>query len=557
MLPKTIGVVTAESGAARRDLLAGLGRRGWGGTVVWAFAPVQDRHAAPAIAAAIQDLAARPEVEAIVLTRGGGSLADLWAFCDETLCRTVAMLRVPVVSAIGHERDATLIDDVAAVACSTPTHAAEAAVPLDCVAARGELDRALASLRRAAGAAVDARTPHLAALARGPGRALRRERLALNQKTREIRAASERGLAGRLSYQRRLALVVLERARRRAAGPEMDSRRDSLREVEVALRAHEPERTLERGYALAETVEGAAARPAPPRRAPPRRLVCASPMAESEQDQSNPAEVESYEVAVERLEQIIDRLDSGQAGLRETLDLCREGRELVAYCAAELDAVGEGPQGAEAGRAGGEAGAGPEHSRQAPGSRRRAPSCAPRARRSGTRPRTIRSIAAASRSRAGLELGGAETEIDRIARGARGRRRRPRPRGAAAGLGHGEGVDLALDLVVGGALGRLGTVEAVGLVVDDEWCRALALDQQVDRAAQDRAGDARAGSAPRRGPRPDPRRFARARRLEPSQPRTGASSSPRPSESGSRPARAAWRRASSGGGSRQPLAWLH
>ena len=51
---------------------------------------------------------------------------------------------------------------------------------------------------------------------------------------------------------------------------------------------------------------------------------------------------ESYEVAVERLEQIIDRLDSGQAGLRETLELCREGRELVTYCVAELDAVGEG-----------------------------------------------------------------------------------------------------------------------------------------------------------------------------------------------------------------------
>ncbi|MBS1885508.1 MAG: exodeoxyribonuclease VII large subunit, partial [Actinobacteria bacterium] len=120
LLPKAIGVVTAEGGAARRDLLAGLERRGWGGTVVWAFAPVQDRHAAPAIGRALQDLAARPEVEAIVVTRGGGSLADLWAFCDETLCRTVAMLRVPVVSAVGHERDSTLIDDVAAVACSTP-----------------------------------------------------------------------------------------------------------------------------------------------------------------------------------------------------------------------------------------------------------------------------------------------------------------------------------------------------------------------------------------------------------------------------------------------------
>jgi len=256
VLPKTIGVVTAESGAARRDLLAGLERRGWAGTVVWAFAPVQDRHAAPAITAAIQDLAAQPQVEAIVVTRGGGSLADLWAFCDETLCRTVAMLRVPVVSAVGHERDSTLIDDVAAVACSTPTHAAEAAVPLDCGTARLGLERSVAVLSRAANGAVRARTPHLVALARGPARALRRERLALNQKTREIRAASERGIAERLGFQRRLAGVVLERAARRAAGAEMERRRVALHRAEVALRAHEPERTLERGYALVEDRQG-------------------------------------------------------------------------------------------------------------------------------------------------------------------------------------------------------------------------------------------------------------------------------------------------------------
>jgi exodeoxyribonuclease VII large subunit len=256
LLPKTLGVVTAESGAARRDLLAGLWRRGWAGTVVWGFAPVQDRRAAPAIATAIQDLAARPEVEAIVVTRGGGSLADLWAFCDETLCRTVAMLRVPVVSAVGHERDATLIDDVAAVACSTPTHAAEAAVPLDCFEARRGLERSAASLRRVGGGAVGTRSRHLVALARGPARALRRERVALNQKTREMRAASERGLGERLSFQRRVALVVLDRVARRAAGAEASSRREALRRAEVAFRAHEPERTLERGYALAEDSGG-------------------------------------------------------------------------------------------------------------------------------------------------------------------------------------------------------------------------------------------------------------------------------------------------------------
>jgi exodeoxyribonuclease VII large subunit len=279
LLPKTIGVVTAEAGAARRDLLAGLARRGWAGTVVWAFAPVQDRRAAPAIAASIQDLAARPEVEAIVVTRGGGSLADLWAFCDETLCRTVAMLRVPVISAVGHERDATLIDDVAAVACSTPTHAAEAAVPLDCLQARRRLQGAAGSLQRAREGAVGARGSHLAALARGPARALQRERRTLNQKTREIRAAGERGLAERLAYQRRLAFTVLVRAQRRAAEEVVVAATENwrraggvgrsgvaalkrgeevLRRVGVALRAHDPQRTLERGYARAETLDGAA-----------------------------------------------------------------------------------------------------------------------------------------------------------------------------------------------------------------------------------------------------------------------------------------------------------
>jgi exodeoxyribonuclease VII large subunit len=276
-LPKTIGVVTAESGAARRDLLAGLHRRGWGGTVIWAFAPVQDRHAAPAIAAALQDLAARPEIEAIVITRGGGSLADLWAFCDETLCRTVALLRVPVVSAVGHERDSTLIDDVAAVACSTPTHAAEAVVPLDCIAARRELERSVASLRRSGESAIGSRARHLGALARGPARALQRERSSLNQKIREIRAASERGIGERGAFQRRIATVVLSRHRRRALqgvetaraeerrrGAAIDRsaeralrrRREALQRIAVALRAHDPERTLERGFALAETAGG-------------------------------------------------------------------------------------------------------------------------------------------------------------------------------------------------------------------------------------------------------------------------------------------------------------
>ena len=96
VLPRTIGIVTGRGSAAEADLLAGLARRSWAGRAVFAHPPVQDRHAAPKIARALSDLAAVPEVEVIVVARGGGSLADLWAFCDETLCRTVALLRVPV-----------------------------------------------------------------------------------------------------------------------------------------------------------------------------------------------------------------------------------------------------------------------------------------------------------------------------------------------------------------------------------------------------------------------------------------------------------------------------
>src|SRR5215217_1552447 len=138
-LPRRIGVVTAEGSAARRDFLAALERRSWRGTIVWGYAPVQDRRAAAAIASQIRHLAALGDVEAIIVTRGGGSIADLWAFCDETLCRTVALTPVPVISAVGHDVDRTLIDDASAVCCSTPTHAAETVVGIDCTRARERL----------------------------------------------------------------------------------------------------------------------------------------------------------------------------------------------------------------------------------------------------------------------------------------------------------------------------------------------------------------------------------------------------------------------------------
>ena len=277
VLPRRIGVVTAEAGAARRDFMAGLERRRWRGTIVWGFAPVQDRRAAPAIAAAIRDLAAYARVDTIVVTRGGGSIADLWAFCDETLCRTVALTPVPVISAVGHDVDRTLIDDVAALCCSTPTHAAEAAVGIDCGAALRALRTAAYGIDTAGRRAVVERARTLAGSSRAPREHLARHRTRLHQLARELRATTGRGRSTRLDYQRRIAAAVMGRkadaARVRAAreagdlGPRTASldraakdaaerRARWLARTGAALRAHDPERTLERGYALALDAAG-------------------------------------------------------------------------------------------------------------------------------------------------------------------------------------------------------------------------------------------------------------------------------------------------------------
>jgi exodeoxyribonuclease VII large subunit len=290
-LPRCIGVVTGESGKARDDVLAGLRRRGWAGRIVWAFAPVQDRHAAPAVRRALQDLAACREVEVIVVARGGGSLADLFAFCDETLCRTVALLRVPVISSVGHHTDRTLLDEVAAVACSTPTHAAETAVPVDCAAERVALAGTAERLHRHGRRAVLERARTLARLSRAPGHHVARHRSRLHQLLRELRATSRRAVAGG-ERDTRARAVALERKRAAAAtrldaaptrahaaalvraaarvdtaptrahalalgrAAALDARRRDLTRLTATLAAHDPQRTLERGYALVEDSSG-------------------------------------------------------------------------------------------------------------------------------------------------------------------------------------------------------------------------------------------------------------------------------------------------------------
>jgi exodeoxyribonuclease VII large subunit len=275
-LPRCIGVVTGEGGKARDDVLAGLRRRGWAGRLVWAFAPVQDRHAAPAVTRALQDLAARDDVEVVIVARGGGSLADLFAFCDETLCRTVAMLRVPVIASVGHHADRTLIDDVAAVTCSTPTHAAEAAVPVDCAEARARLHGLAARLERQGKRAIVERARTLSRLSRAPADHVARHRTRLHQQLRELRASARRGVdderaraaraAGALQRKCAATAATVERgateARERSAALARSAdgararRARELERLRLALAAHDPQRTLERGYALVEDRAG-------------------------------------------------------------------------------------------------------------------------------------------------------------------------------------------------------------------------------------------------------------------------------------------------------------
>lgn len=256
VLPRTIGVVCSETGKARDDVLAGLARRGWAGRLIWAFAPVQDRHAAPAISRALTDLAACEAVEVAIVARGGGSLADLLCFCDEGLCRTVALLRVPVVASVGHHTDRTLLDDVAAASCSTPTHAAEVAVALDCSRARTDLAALAARLGGDARGAVLVRARTLASLCRAPVEQIGRQRVRLHQQLREARAGARRHVDG----EQALTLRRLASLHGKARGAENACRQSRVADLErlaLALAAHDPERTLTRGYALVSGADGA------------------------------------------------------------------------------------------------------------------------------------------------------------------------------------------------------------------------------------------------------------------------------------------------------------
>jgi exodeoxyribonuclease VII large subunit len=126
--PRKIGIVTSPTGAALRDMLRVIGRRFGEIHIVIAPARVQGEGAAQEVAQGVRELNALGGVDVIIVGRGGGSLEDLWAFNDEMLARTIAVSKVPVISAVGHEVDVTIADFVADLRAPTPSAAAELVV---------------------------------------------------------------------------------------------------------------------------------------------------------------------------------------------------------------------------------------------------------------------------------------------------------------------------------------------------------------------------------------------------------------------------------------------
>jgi len=274
-LPRVIGVITSPTGAVIRDILHRLGDRFPRQVVVWPVR-VQGETSAVEVAGAIRGFNALaaggrlPRPDVLIVARGGGSLEDLWSFNEEIVIRAAAASAIPLISAVGHETDWTLLDHVADKRCPTPTAAAECAVPvrLDVMASLASLDARLdrASLRmmserrtrlRAAGRALP-KPDDILALARqrydgASGRLVQ----ALRANTQLHRSAYER-YAGRLSLKpvlhqiarQRDTLSRFSRQTERAARLLIEQRRRTLSAQAKLLNSLSYRSILQRGFAL-------------------------------------------------------------------------------------------------------------------------------------------------------------------------------------------------------------------------------------------------------------------------------------------------------------------
>ncbi len=199
-VPRTIGLITGNDAAAKRDVIAAVTSRFPPARLLVAETLVQGPRAAASVVDALRAVAAKPGVDVIVLARGGGSFEDLLPFSDERLVRAVAACAVPVVSAIGHEQDTPLCDLAADVRAATPTAAARLVVP-DLDELIGSLERSRGSIQRGVRAVVGRRHELLERdadrLRRGGRLLVERRRARLEELDRSLRTLSPRATLAR------------------------------------------------------------------------------------------------------------------------------------------------------------------------------------------------------------------------------------------------------------------------------------------------------------------------------------------------------------------------
>ena len=280
-LPQVIGVITSPTGAVIRDILHRLEDRFPRHVLVWPVR-VQGEGSAEQIAAAIHGFNALPEKgkiprpDLLIVARGGGSLEDLWSFNEEIVVRAAAESMIPLISAVGHETDVTLIDFAADKRAPTPTAAAEMAVPV-----RAELAVEITSLARQAFAGWKRAQEHRRSEFRGVTRALPKPADLLNiPRQRLDRAAAQLPRALRANahvYERRLSAVGgrltvnmlktrianareqiqrLGTSARRASALQLQHRDTRLKYVSQLLNALSYKGALDRGFALVRAADG-------------------------------------------------------------------------------------------------------------------------------------------------------------------------------------------------------------------------------------------------------------------------------------------------------------
>ena len=251
--PHRIGIVTSRSGAAVRDMLNVLGRRAPWLQILISPVRVQGIGAAQEIAVAIRELATPNEgfapVDLIVITRGGGSIEDLWEFNEEIVSRAIFHSAVPIVSAVGHEIDFTICDFVADLRAPTPSAAAELIVP-DIIDLQRQMDRCARTLgRHLLNRLHDAqqRLDHARdSLHRCLAHKIESYKRVLDQALRVMQARSP----VRELMMRRNNLADLHRRLVACPGRLMEKARHRFSSIEGILRVLGPEATLGRGYSI-------------------------------------------------------------------------------------------------------------------------------------------------------------------------------------------------------------------------------------------------------------------------------------------------------------------